>query len=385
MQAILALEDGSLFHGRSFTGPGEATAEVCFNTSMTGYQEVITDPSYKLQMVAMTYPLVGNYGINDEDSESGGVHVSAFLMREYQPNHSNWRARKSLADFLVEHGVLGVTGIDTRRLTRKLRLHGVMKGIVSTQAGPEELVRKAQEWPGLDDVDAVARVTCSGAYRWRPSSGEWGMDDGRPGELVDLGLGAKAWRGGKRFRVAAYDFGVKYNILRHLNRIGAEVIVMPAATTAEAVLGLEPDGIFLSNGPGDPAAVKYAIENIRRLIGQRPIFGICLGQQLLGLALGGRTYKLKFGHRGGNQPVKDLLTGKVEITAQNHGFNVDLASLDPGLIEPTHVNLNDNTLEGFRHRRLPLFCVQYHPENSPGPHDANHLFDRFAGMMAKGS
>ncbi len=375
MEAILALEDGSLFHGRSFTGEGEAVAEVCFNTSMTGYQEVLTDPSYKLQMVAMTYPLIGNYGVNAEDMESARVQVEAFIVKEYQPNYSNWRADRSLADFLNEYGVLGVEGIDTRRLTRRLRIEGAMKGVLSTDvSAPERLVAKARDWAGLDGVDAVAEVTCPAAYRWL---------DGHPGETVDLGLGRSVWRGGSRFRVVAFDFGVKYNILRHLERMGAEVIVLPASTPAETVERLEPDGVFLSNGPGDPSAVTYAVEAVRAMIGRRPIFGICLGHQLLGLALGGTTYKLKFGHRGANQPVKDLTTGKVEITAQNHGYCVDLNSLDPADVELTHVNLNDDTLEGFRHKRLPLFCVQYHPENSPGPHDSFYLFGRFAELMSQ--
>lgn len=373
MEAILALEDGSLFEGRSFTGSGEAVAEVCFNTSMTGYQEVLTDPSYHLQMVAMTYPLIGNYGVNPEDMESAKIQVSAFIVKEWQPAYSNWRAEASLADFLKEHGILGVEGIDTRRLTRTLRIHGAMKGVLSTDVSdPKALVQKARAWPGLVGVDAVAEVTCRQAFRWQ---------EGRPGEAVDLGLGPKLWRRDRKYKVVAFDFGVKYNILRHLERIGAEVIVVPAATKADQVLALEPDGLFLSNGPGDPAALGYIVETTKDLIGQRPIFGICLGHQILGQALGGKTYKLKFGHRGANQPVKDLTTGKIEITAQNHGFCVDLKTLDPDEVELTHVNLNDNTLEGFRHKRLPLFCVQYHPENSPGPHDSFYLFERFARLM----
>ena len=375
MEAILALEDGSIFRGRSFTGEGEAVAEVCFNTSMTGYQEILTDPSYHLQMVALTYPLVGNYGINPEDLESSRVQVSALLVKEYQPVYSNWRAKASLADFLIDFGILGVEGIDTRRLTRTLRIQGAMKGALSTAAGDvEALVRKARDWPGLDEVDAVAPVTSARPFRWRA---------GGPAGEVELGKGQKLWSGEGRFKVAAFDFGIKYNILRHLERIGGELIVLPASTKAKEVLALRPDGVFLSNGPGDPVGVGYAVATIKELIGQVPLFGICLGHQLLGLALGGRTYKLKFGHRGGNQPVKDLTTGRVEITCQNHGYCVDLESLDTEQIELTHVNLNDNTLEGFRHRKLPLFCVQYHPESSPGPHDAAYLFDRFAELMAQ--
>ncbi len=374
MKAVLALEDGTLFEGRSFTGEGEALAEVCFNTSMTGYQEILTDPSYKLQMVAMTYPLIGNYGVCQEDMESAKVQVEAFIVKEYQPFYSNWRARSSLADFLRESGVLGVEGIDTRRLTRKLRIHGAMRGLISTKGeDPEVMVRKAREWPGLDEIDCVPLVTCGQAYRW----------EGGPAGEVDLSKGGVLWLRKTEFKVAAFDFGIKYNILRHLERIGAEVVVLPATATADEVLGLEPDGIFLSNGPGDPSLTTYAVETVKNLIGQRPIFGICLGQQLLGRALGGETYKLKFGHRGGNQPVKDLTTGRVEITAQNHGYCVDLDSLDQEAVELTHINLNDNTLEGFRHRSLPMFCVQYHPENSPGPHDATYLFDRFAELMTR--
>ncbi|MBW1713084.1 MAG: glutamine-hydrolyzing carbamoyl-phosphate synthase small subunit [Deltaproteobacteria bacterium] len=349
VEAILALEDGTILRGRSFTGQGRALAEVCFNTSMSGYQEVLTDPSYKLQMVAMTYPLIGNYGVNPQDMESAKVQVEAFIVKEYQPFYSNWRATA-------------------------LRMHGALKGVLSTQIDdPQALVAEARNWPGLDNIDAVAQVTCAQAFCWQA---------GRPAREVDLAQGQKLWTGQGRFKVAAFDYGVKYNILRHLERIGAEVIVLPAGTGAEDVLRLRPDGVFLSNGPGDPAAVGYAIQTVRELIGQTPIFGICLGHQLLGLALGAKTFKLKFGHRGANQPVKDLTTGKVEITAQNHGYCVDLTSLDQDQVELTHINLNDDTLEGFRHRVHPLFCVQYHPENSPGPHDANYLFDRFAEMMA---
>ena len=374
MKAVLALEDGTIFEGSSFTGEGEALAEVCFNTSMTGYQEVLTDPSYKLQMVAMTYPLIGNYGCCPQDMESKRVHVEAFIVKEYQPFYSNWRGRSSLAEFLREYGVLGVEGIDTRRLTRKLRMHGAMKGLISTKGeDPGAMVKKAREWPGLDEIDCVPLVTCEQAFRW----------EGGPGQEVDLGRGGALWQKKTEFKVAAFDYGIKYNILRHLERIGAEVIVLPAKTTADEVLGLEPDGVFLSNGPGDPSLCTYAVETIKGLLGKRPIFGICLGHQLLGQALGGTTYKLKFGHRGGNQPVKDLTTGRVEITAQNHGYCVDLETLDREAVELTHVNLNDNTLEGFRHKSLPLFCVQYHPENSPGPHDATYLFNRFAELMAR--
>nr|HID59708.1 glutamine-hydrolyzing carbamoyl-phosphate synthase small subunit [Desulfobacterales bacterium] len=366
MKALLALEDGFFLWGRSFTGPGEAVGEVVFNTSMTGYQEILTDPSYKGQIVTMTYPLIGNYGVNDEDIESLAVCVQGFLIREYSPCISNWRAKKDLGTYLREAGVLGVEGIDTRALTRHIRRSGAMKGAVSTSIlNPEDLVARARAWPGLVGQDLVKEVTTKRPYRWPE------------------GDSALQWTTDKPYKVVAYDYGIKFNILRHLEYRGCEVLVVPADTPSSTVESLNPHAVFLSNGPGDPAGVTYAIDTVRELIPMFPIFGICLGHQLLGLAFGGRTYKLKFGHRGSNQPVKDLHTGKIEITSQNHGFCVDIDSLKGQGLEITHVNLNDGTLEGMRHRTLPVFSVQFHPEASPGPHDTTYLFERFIHMIQK--
>lgn len=365
MKALIALEDGTVMTGRSFTGPGEAAGEIVFNTSMSGYQEILTDPSYTGQMVMMTYPLIGNYGINVEDMESAAVHPRAFLMREYQAVPSNYRASSTLADFLGKYGVLGIEGFDTRMLTRILRKGGAMKAVISTQDLNEaSLVEKARNWAGLVGRNMVERVSSKQPYAW---------SNGGPVE-------SNAFPVGGRFKVVAYDFGIKYNQLRILTDKGCSVLVVPATTPATEVLALNPDGVFLSNGPGDPAGVAGVVENIRALLGKKPIFGICLGHQMLGLAYGGTTFKLKFGHRGGNQPVKDLQTGKVEITSQNHGFCVDPQSLPPA-VEVTHINLNDGSLEGMRHTEFPAFSVQYHPEHAPGPHDAVYLFDRFIGLM----
>lgn len=375
MKALLALEDGRTFPCRSFTGPGESSGEVVFNTSMTGYQEVLTDPSYRGQMVLMTYPLVGNYGVNPADVESGRIHVSAFIIREYQAIPSNFRSTGSLGDYLSSQGILGVDSLDTRALTRHLRTAGAMRGMISTlDLDPESLVARVRRTPKMEGQDLASTVTTDQAYFWK--------NEERVVVPPDTPLNSDLWpnRSG-RLRVAAFDFGVKYNILRCLERAGCDVLVVPGATNADAIRKLDPDGVFLSNGPGDPEPVNYAVDTIRDLIGYRPIFGICLGIQLLGLALGGRTYKLKFGHHGANQPVQNLITRKVEVTSQNHGFAVDVNSLDPELVEVTHINLNDRTVEGFRHKKQPLFAVQYHPEAAPGPNDANYLFDQFVDMM----
>ncbi|MFH1982339.1 MAG: glutamine-hydrolyzing carbamoyl-phosphate synthase small subunit [Pseudomonadota bacterium] len=376
MRAILALEDGRTFDCRSFTGAGETGGEVVFNTAMSGYQEVLTDPSYSGQMVTMTYPLMGNYGVNPEDVESGRVQVAAFIVKEYQPHYSNFRATQSLADYLSSQRVMGIEDLDTRALTLHLRTHGAMRGFMSTTVtGPEAAVARARQLPSMVGQDLVCRVTTDTAFLWK---------DGKPLPLAAgrEALAADIWSAGDpRPRVVAFDFGIKFNILRLLENAGFAVLVVPATTSATDVKALAPDGIFLSNGPGDPEPVTYAIETVRALIGYRPIFGICLGVQLLGLALGGKTYKLKFGHRGINQPVKDLKTGRIEVTSQNHGFVVDIDSLAHEDVEITHVNLNDGTLEGFRHLKHPLFAVQHHPEAAPGPHDAAHLFDRFRRLV----
>ena len=414
--ALLALEDGRTFLGRRFGAPAEAAGEVVFNTSMTGYQEILTDPSYKGQIVTMTYPLIGNYGVNPEDVESHRPFVEGFVIKEGSVLPSNWRARKSLEEYLRDYGIVGIQGLDTRALTRHIRDHGAQEGVISTiDDDPNSLVAKAKASPGLIGRDLVKEVCCEAPFTWSRGVWEWphgykepradsaplrGAERGsreprtekEKGQLNLFGSRLSA-RDSRLHKVVAYDCGIKWNILRQLVSSGCEVTVVPAATTAEIVLDLNPDGVFLSNGPGDPEGVPYLIEAVRKLLGKKPIFGICLGHQIIGLALGGRTYKLKFGHHGGNQPVKDVTTGKVEITSQNHGFAVDMESFkndpkgrvfgDPQEIVLTHVNLNDNTCEGLMHRRLPLFSVQYHPEASPGPHDANYLFKRFVEMMER--
>lgn len=378
MKALLALEDGRTFDCRSFTGPGETRGEVVFNTSMTGYQEVLTDPSYSGQIVTMTYPLVGNYGVNPEDVESDKIQVAGFLVREYQDFPSNYRSTSSLVEYLKNQGVLGIEELDTRALTRHIRKAGAMRAFVSTEdLDPSSCVKRAREIPSMVGQDLAKKVTTKAPYYWI---------NGKPvyGAQGDISLDSNIWKfKGQKPAVVAFDFGIKYNILRCLEQTGFEVVVVPAKTRADIVRAMEPDGIFLSNGPGDPEPVTYAIETIQALIGYAPMFGICLGHQLLGLALGGKTFKLKFGHRGANQPVKNLLTGRVEITSQNHGFAVDTDSLQGKNVEITHINLNDNTLEGFRHREYPLFTAQYHPEASPGPHDAKYLFDEFKIMMQR--
>lgn len=361
MTAILALEDGRTFLGRPFGSVGEASGEVVFNTSMFGYQEILTDPSYAGQIVVMTTPHVGNYGTNDEDDESRKPFVEGFVAREFSAMASNWRAGRTLEQYMQAHGIVGISEIDTRAVVRHIRTRGALRGIISTQdLDAERLVQRAKALRSMVGYDLASSVTCAAPYRW-------GQREGTE----------------PAFRVVAYDFGIKRNILNCLAQSGCSIQVVPAQTSAEDVLLLEPDGVFLSNGPGDPEPVEYAVSNIRKLLGRVPVFGICLGHQLMGLALGGRTYKLKFGHRGGNQPVKNLLNGRVEITAQNHGFAVDIDSIDQSAVELTHVNLNDNTLEGMRHRSIPAFSVQYHPEASPGPHDSHYLFEQFRGLMAE--
>ena len=378
MKAILALEDGRTFPCQSFTGPGETGGEIVFNTSMTGYQEVLTDPSYSGQMVAMTYPLIGNYGVNFEDIESDKIQVSAFLMREYQGYPSNFRSVSSLADYLQAQGILGIEELDTRALTRHIRNAGAMRAFISTQdLDPSSCVQHAREIPSMVGQDLVKDVTTHVPYYWR---------NGKPDffDSKDLSLDRSVWMSkGEKYSVVAFDYGIKYNILRCLESQGFDVVVVPATTEADTIKAMEPDGIFLSNGPGDPEPVTYAIESIKALLDYAPLFGICLGHQFLGLALGGKTFKLKFGHRGANQPVKNLLTGKIEITSQNHGFAVDADSLKGEHIEITHINLNDNTLEGFRHKEYPIFTAQYHPEAAPGPHDAKYLFDEFKALIKK--
>jgi carbamoyl-phosphate synthase small subunit len=371
LKAALALEDGTVFEGWSFGYPGERAGELVFNTSMSGYQEILTDPSYKGQIVIMTYPLIGNYGINDADVESRDPKVEGFIVRENSSDFSNWRGSTPLSDYLIRHRIMGVEGMDTRALTKHIRLAGAMKAILSTgDLDRNRLVEKAKASPGLIGRDLVKEVTCREPYEWR---------DTNDPQFSDRSFAVSTLR--PPHRVVVLDYGVKFNILRSLKEWNCDVIVLPASSSAESVLSHQPDGIVLSNGPGDPEGVPYAIETVRELIGKRPIFGICLGHQLLGLALGGRTFKLKFGHRGANQPVKDLETGKVAITCQNHGFCVDPDSLDPETVELTQINLNDRTLEGMRHKRLPVFSVQYHPEASPGPHDTRKLFGDFIKMM----
>jgi carbamoyl-phosphate synthase small subunit len=371
MKTLLALADGTVFEGISFGAEGEAVGEVVFNTSLTGYQEILTDPSYAGQIVTMTYPEIGNVGVNAEDVESHRPCVEGFIVKEYWERPSNWRAQKSLAAYMAEHNIVGIQGIDTRALVRHIRDCGAQQAVVSTrELDAHRLVAKARAAPGLEGRDLVKEVTCSEPYDWQ--QGHW-----------ELGTGYRengGQEGTQSFFVVAYDYGMKFNILRNLVEAGCRVRVVPAHTPAAQVLALKPDGVFLSNGPGDPDAVPYAKENVAALIGKVPIFGICLGHQIIGLALGGKTYKLKFGHHGSNHPVMDLATRKVEITSQNHGFCVDVESLQ-GRAEVTHVNLNDQTVEGLAHVQQPLFSVQYHPEASPGPHDANYLFARFTALM----
>ncbi|MCL4555078.1 MAG: glutamine-hydrolyzing carbamoyl-phosphate synthase small subunit [Actinobacteria bacterium] len=403
-QAVLALEDGTVFRGISCGAPGEAFGELVFNTSLTGYQEVLTDPSYAGQIVTMTSPHIGNYGVNAEDMESRGVFASGFVVRSMCDIPSNWRAQESLPDFLIRHGVVALEGIDTRSLTKRIREAGAMRSVISTlDSDPASLVAKAQGSPGLVGRDLVAEVTAGKAFAWETHP-----------DNIDREVQLEGSPVGQRRRVVAFDSGIKYNILRRLEAVGCEVTVVPPDTSASDVMALGPEGLFFANGPGDPAAVDYLYSTLRELLGEVPIFGICLGHQMLSLALGAKTYKLKYGHRGGNQPVMELLTGKVEITSQNHGFCVDFSSIGPllaedsgcldhdpgdlgawvasgvapvvaskefGRVQLTHVNLNDMTVEGIRLLDYPAFSVQYHPESAPGPHDSRYLFDSFMQMM----
>jgi carbamoyl-phosphate synthase small subunit len=370
MQAILALEDGRIFRGEGYGAKGECYGEVVFNTSLTGYQEIFTDPSYAGQIVVLTNPQIGNYGTNAADNEATKPFIEGLVVREFSPISSNWRSQQVTDEYLERFNVPAISEIDTRALVRHLRTHGVMRGVLSTvETDPDVLVQKARSIRKMDGTDLAKVVSTKSVYEWQHSE-----DPLNPGVSPEDPSKPE-------LHVVAYDFGIKRNILTMLKREGCKVTVVPAETSAEDVLGLKPDGIFLSNGPGDPEPVEYAQQNIRKLLGRRPIFGICLGHQLVGLALGGKTYKLKFGHHGGNHPVKCMDSGKVEITAHNHNFAVDPDSLNPSEVDLTHVDLNDNTLEGLRHRTLPLFSVQYHPEASPGPHDSNYLFRDFRQMM----
>jgi len=377
--AVLALEDGTVFEGMSFGAPVERTGEVVFNTAITGYQEVFTDPSYSGQIVVLTYPQIGNYGANDGDNESAKPYIEGLVVREFSPLASNWRADETAQQFLTQAGVPVISGIDTRRLVRHLRSRGVMRGVLSAAGSgakapdAKDLIEKAKNSPSMAGLDLATRVSTPAIYAWDKPAEPCSPSDleSDPAEI--------------RFHVVAYDFGMKRNILRRLVHAGCRLTVVPATTSAEDVLGLKPDGVFLSNGPGDPEPLTHQAAQVRKIVGKVPIFGICLGHQVLGLALGGKTYKLKFGHRGANHPVLNKLTGKVEITSHNHGFAVDPDSLNLNDLEITHVNLNDGTLEGFRHRNFPVFCVQYHPEAAPGPHDSRYLFDEFTKLMETGA
>jgi len=384
MKAILALEDGSIFHGEGFGARASACGEVCFNTSMTGYQEILTDPSYKGQIVCMTYPLIGNYGVNAQDVESWRPHVSGFVIRELSPIVSNWRADHSLGKYLENNGIPGIQGIDTRALTKKLRVRGALKGFISTEGIAEgEALERAKSWEGLVGVDYVKEVTHKEPFLWDEKDEQSASFKLTYGPEKTEARQVREALPAADIPIVAYDFGMKYNIMRRLRQHGFKVQVVPATATAAEALAYKPAGIFLSNGPGDPAALGYAVQAVSDLVKSGvPIFGICLGHQILGQALGGRTFKLKFGHRGANQPVKDLASGRVEITSQNHGFAVDPDSL-PAEVSVDRVNLNDRTVEGMRHRSRPIFCVQYHPEASPGPHDSTPLFAEFRELIKK--
>jgi len=371
-RAVLALEDGSVFEGRSFGAPAERAGEVVFNTAITGYQEIFTDPSYAGQIVILTNPQIGNYGTSAEDNESARPYIEGLVVREFSPIASNWRSDELTRAFLEKQKIPVVSEIDTRALVRHLRTRGVMRGVLSAiETHGKKLIEKARSIPTMAGLDLASRVSTTTLYEWTHA-----VDASSPSELIPRAPEP-------RYHVVAYDFGIKQNILRRLAQVGCRTTVVPALTSAEDVIALRPDGVFLSNGPGDPEPLETQVGNIRKLMGKVPIFGICLGHQLLGLACGGKTYKLKFGHRGANHPVINKITQRVEITSHNHGFAVDRDSLNPADVEITHVNLNDETLEGFRHRRYPVFCVQYHPEAAPGPHDSHYLFDDFVKLMAE--
>ncbi len=374
--AKLALEDGSIFTGKSFAADGTTEAEVVFNTSMTGYQEILTDPSYRGQIVTMTYPLIGNYGISQEDIESRNIHVSGFIVKEPATSFSNFRSTNPLQQYLIENGVIGLCNVDTRSITRRLRIKGAMKGVLSTEIIDDiELVRRARASTGLIGLDMVKHVTRQNSELWKK-----GYDSAFAGP-VKIARQPKQTAENPPL-VVAFDCGIKDNICRNLVESGFEVVVLPAGASYEQIMEYKPDAVFVSNGPGDPEPIEYTVDTVRKLIkDELPMFGICLGIELIGLALGGKTFKLKFGHRGANQPVKNLDTDKVEITAQNHGFAVDIDSLNKNDIRITHINLNDNTLEGIAHKKIPLFAVQYHPEASPGPHDSTYLFDEFYKLV----
>lgn len=372
--AILALEDGTVFEGRSFGAPAERSGEVVFNTALTGYQEIFTDPSYAGQIVILTNPQIGNYGTNVEDNEAAKPYIEGLVVREFSAVASNWRSDEQAREYLEKYGVPVISELDTRALVRHLRSRGVMRGVVSsTESDARKLIEKARNIPSMTGLDLASRVSTTNAYQWTQS-----VEACSPSEMIPTAPEAA-------FHVVAYDFGIKQNILRRLVQTGCRVTVVPALTSAEDVLALKPDGVFLSNGPGDPEPLQTQVSNVQKLIGKTPIFGICLGHQILGLAAGGKTYKLKFGHRGANHPVLNQRTNKVEITSHNHGFAVEPDSLKASEVELTHLNLNDQTLEGFRLRNYPVFCVQYHPEAAPGPHDSHYLFDDFVQLMATGN
>jgi len=384
--ALLALEDGRVFHGTAFGAKKSAIGEACFNTSMTGYQEVLTDPSYRGQIVAMTYPMIGNYGVNPSDAESYEPHVRGFVVEELCNIPSNWRSRETLDDYLKRYDIPGIQGIDTRALTKHLRTAGAMRSTLSTDPSvtAEQAVQMAKDAPSMQGADFVSEVTTKENFRWDPEdmeSREWQLRSATLDDQIITEEGdCLAPLPPVKHRIVAYDLGIKYNILRRLRQTGFQVDVVSAHTKAEDVLEMNPDGVFLSNGPGDPGAVGYVHDEIRKLMGKKPIFAICMGHQVLGHVVGGKTFKLKFGHRGGNQPVKDMRSGKVAITSQNHGFAIDADSL-PSDVEVTHLNLNDNTVEGLRHKDVPAFSVQYHPEAAPGPNDARYFFEEFSALI----